>query len=147
MLALDLLASDDFVGPGERFLQEPRGAKHFVRDTELQNLFGLEHTILLQRVFQNHLQGVANTDQIWQQVGATPARNQANKDFWESDGRSGLINGSVVGVKRNLQATTQSQAVNKDEAWDSKIVKLFQRVMPDLCNEPSDLAIFYVLNV
>ena len=105
MLALNLLASDYLISPGEGLLKESRRAKHLVRDAQLQYLFGLEHAILLKWVFQNYLQGVANTDQVWEQIRATPAWNQANEDLWECDGRSGLVNGSVVCIESYLEAT------------------------------------------
>lgn len=103
VLALDLLASEHCVRPGERVLEVVGRGEDRIDDSQIERLLRLQHPVLLERVRDDDLEGVLDSDQVGQEVRATPSGDDPEEHLGERDRRCGGVDRAVAGVQRDLQ--------------------------------------------
>ncbi len=125
-------AGDDSVGPLQAVLQEGHGAEHRVDDAEIQRLLGLEGAVVAQRVLDDDLEGVLDADEVRQDPGAAPPRDDAEEHLGESERGSRRIDRAVVGVERDLHAAAEREPVDEHEGRHAGVVELAERLVAEL---------------
>ena len=124
VLALDLdRAAEHAVGPLQRVLEEVRGPEHRVRDAELERLRALQHPVVLERVRDDHLEGVLDADQVRQQPGAAPAGDESEEHLGQRERRRRGVDRAVVGVERDLGATAEREPVDEHERRHAELAR------------------------
>ncbi len=109
------LTRDDPRGPCQGLLDEVGRCEHGVGDPQIQDLLGLEHPVLGQRVRHDDLQRLLGADQVGQQPGASPAGDEAEEALRKGDRRCAGTDGAVVAVERQLQAPTHGGTIDQSE--------------------------------
>ena len=133
VLALDLgLARDHGVCPRDRILEEVGWREDRVGNAEVEGLLGAEHPVVLERVRDDDLEGVLDTDQVGQQPRAAPTRDQSEEHLGQRERRRGAVDRAVVGVEADLHATTEREPVREDERGHAELGELAQRPVPQL---------------
>ena len=109
VLALNLDAPGDHpIRPTNRILEEVCGLEYRVGNTQFKRLGTLEHSVVLERVLDNHLEGVLDSDQVGQKPCSTPAGDDPEEHLRQRKRRHGTVDSPVIRVERNLDATAQS---------------------------------------
>lgn len=96
LTAVDLGALDgdvtleDGSRPQQRLLQEVRALEDRVGDTEVEDLLALELLVLVERVLDDHRDGLVRTDQVRQDRAAAPSGDQTEEDLGEEKAGSAL---------------------------------------------------------
>ena len=121
-------ADDDAAGqhagrPAQRLLQEVGGLEHGVRDAELEGLRAAQHPVLAERVLDDDLQRPGRADQPGQQVGAAPARHQAEERLGQRHGRDTGRDRAVRAVQRDLDPAAHRRAVDERERRDVQLAQ------------------------
>src|SRR6185312_12122555 len=130
---LDLdITGDDAIGPAQRVLEEVRRVEDGVCDAELEGVLGLQHPVVLQRVLDDDLEGVLDADEVRQQVRAAPTRNDAEEDLGQRYRGHIAVDGAVIGVEPDLEATTEREAVDEHERRNTEVRELAERLVPEL---------------
>ena len=127
----DDLAADHRRRPGQRLLEEVGRLEQHVGDAEVEGLLGPEHAVLVQRVLDDDRDRLVGADQVGQQLGAAPARDQAEEHLGERDRRHAGGQRAVVAVQGELQAAAHDRAVDEGERRDRRVAQLAERVVPE----------------
>ncbi len=109
------LAAKHLGRPPQRLLQEVRAVEDRVRDAELGDLRTLQHTVLVERVLDDHRDGFVRTDQVGQQPAAAPAGHQPEERLRQRNTRDGRMHGAVRAVECDLEPTAEREPVDEGE--------------------------------
>ena len=120
--------------PAQRLGQEVGWLEHRVGDAERVGLRTAQHAVLAERVLDDDLQRVLRADQVRQQVGATPAGQQAEEALGERDRGDPGGDRPVRAVQREFQAAAEGGAVHERERRHAQLTEPPEHRVP----EPGD---------
>ncbi len=133
------LARNDAVRPPDGVFEEVRRVEDRVRDAQFEDLVGFEHTVLLERVLDDHLEGVLDSDQVGQDVRAAPARDEAEEHLRQRERCRRPVDRAVVGVEPDLYTAAERQAVGEDERRNTELRLLAEHIVSELGEQRRDL--------
>ncbi len=120
----DDLTADDRGRPEQRLLQEVGAVEDRVGQPELVRGLPAQRLALVERVLDDQGDRLVGTEEVRHEPGTAPARDQAEHDLGQADGRRGVHDGAVGAVQRDLEAAAEGEAVDEAERRLAAVLQL-----------------------
>ncbi len=121
---------------GKRLVEELDRLEQRVCETGVERLLGCQHPVLAERVLDDELHRLLCSDQLWDQLRSSPARDQAQEYLGAGEVADRRGERPIVAVERDLDSATDHGTVDRRQGDEGKVTDPAEELVTGLAAEP-----------